>query len=262
MPTCAGLLNAASGIVCGRSTRSLGVMAISYPWECKFCGRGNAAGTDHCAVCRNPAIARPIDFDPRLENERLDAERRRKQLETIPPPLRPVVATLWGICVVGAIVAKVAWSIGVGIVGLGVMIVTGIPAALITKAYEAERPKRRTSGMRVIEFSRNRAQPIALFGSSSASSIRLADGQGEAHVYCVYFEPGGCIGEHPAGFDQLFLVMDGSGWVAGADGSRVTLTAGQGVIFENGEHHSKGSEGGMTALMVQVSTLQCAESGQ
>ena len=116
--------------------------------------------------------------------------------------------------------------------------------------------------MRVIEFSRNRAQPIELFASSSASSVRLADGRGEAHVYCVYFEPGGCIGEHPTGFGQLFLVMDGSGWVAGADGSRVTLTAGQGAIFENGERHSKGSEGGMTALMVQVSTLQRAESGQ
>ena len=52
--------------------------------------------------------------------------------------------------------------------------------------------------MQVIEFSRNFAQPIELFGSISASSVRLADGHGEA----------------------------------------------------------KGSEHGMTALMVQVSTLQ------
>lgn len=57
-------------------------------------------------------------------------------------------------------------------------------------------------------------------------------------------------------FDQLFLVMDGSGWVAGADGSRVTLSAGQGAFFENGARHSKGSESGMTALMVQVSSLR------
>lgn len=116
--------------------------------------------------------------------------------------------------------------------------------------------------MRVVEFARSCAQPIELFGSISASSVRLADGHGEAHVYCVYFGPGGSIGEHPTGFGQLFLVMDGSGWVTGADGSRVTLSAGQGAFFENGERHSKGSERGMTALMVQVTTLQARESGQ
>jgi quercetin dioxygenase-like cupin family protein len=116
--------------------------------------------------------------------------------------------------------------------------------------------------MRVIEFARNNAQPIELFGSSSAASVHLVDGRGEAHVYCVYFEPGGSIGEHPTGFGQLLVVMDGSGWVAGADGSRVALSAGQAVIFEKGERHSKGSEVGMTALMVQLSTLQRAEGGQ
>ena len=110
--------------------------------------------------------------------------------------------------------------------------------------------------MRVIEFSRNDAQPIESFASNSASSVHLADGRGEMHVYCIYFGPNGSIGEHPTGFCQLFLVVDGSGWVAGADGSRIALTAGQGAIFENGERHSKGSEVGMTALMVQVSTLE------
>ena len=115
--------------------------------------------------------------------------------------------------------------------------------------------------MQIIEFSRSRARPIELFGSISASSVRLADGSGEVHVYCVYFGPGGSIGEHPTGFGQLFLVMDGSGWVTGADGSRVTLSAGQGAFFENGERHSKGSDHGMTALMVQVSTLQPPEIG-
>jgi quercetin dioxygenase-like cupin family protein len=42
----------------------------------------------------------------------------------------------------------------------------------------------------------------------------------------------------------------------GADGQRIELTAGQGVFFERGEHHSKGSDSGMTALMVQVTDLQ------
>jgi quercetin dioxygenase-like cupin family protein len=115
--------------------------------------------------------------------------------------------------------------------------------------------------MRVIDFSRSRAQPIELFGSVAASSVRMGDGMGEVHVYCVHFGPGGSIGEHPTGFGQLFLVMDGSGWVVGADGSRVAIGAGQAAFFEKGERHSKGSEGGMTALMVQVADLQVPENG-
>src|SRR5918911_3896544 len=109
--------------------------------------------------------------------------------------------------------------------------------------------------MRVLEFSREQSQPIELFDSVSASSVHLGDGSGEAHVYCLYFGPGGEIGEHRAGFGQLLLVVEGSGWAAGADGRRVALEAGQGVFFERGEVHSKGSETGMTAIMVQVSEL-------
>jgi quercetin dioxygenase-like cupin family protein len=110
--------------------------------------------------------------------------------------------------------------------------------------------------MKLIEFSNEHAQPIQLFESVSASSVRLADGSGEAHVYCVYFSPGGRIGEHRAGFGQLFLVVHGEGWAAGEDGRRVKLSVGQGVYFERGELHSKGSESGMATVMVQVAELE------
>lgn len=110
--------------------------------------------------------------------------------------------------------------------------------------------------MKLIEFSQHFAQPIELFESLSASSVHLADGAGEAHVYCVYFGPGGKIGEHQARFGQLFLVVNGEGWAAGEDGHRVELSAGRGVYFERGELHSKGSETGMTVIMVQVSDLE------
>ena len=50
--------------------------------------------------------------------------------------------------------------------------------------------------MKLIEFLQEHAQPIELFERVSASSRHLADGSGAAHVYCVYFSPGGKIGEH------------------------------------------------------------------
>jgi quercetin dioxygenase-like cupin family protein len=114
--------------------------------------------------------------------------------------------------------------------------------------------------VRIVEFRREAAQPITLFDSSGAFSVALADGNGEAHVYCVHIEPGGCIGAHDAGFGQLFLVVQGSGWAAGADGARVALRAGQGALFERGERHSKGSDEGMTVIMVQVGDLQPTDS--
>jgi quercetin dioxygenase-like cupin family protein len=110
--------------------------------------------------------------------------------------------------------------------------------------------------MKIIDFSQQYARPIEAFGSVAAYSVHIADGSGEAHAYSVYFEPGGMIGEHEAGFGQLFLVVGGKGWAAGGDGHRVEISAGQGVYFERGELHSKGSETGRAALMVQVTDLE------
>jgi len=64
------------------------------------------------------------------------------------------------------------------------------------------------------------------------------------------------IGTHPTGFCQLFLIAQGAGWAAGADGKRMHLTAGQGVFFELGEEHAKGSDTGMVAIMVQTTHLE------
>jgi hypothetical protein len=110
--------------------------------------------------------------------------------------------------------------------------------------------------MRTVRFTRELAQPITLFDSTGAASVPLGDGSGEAHVYWIHIEAGGCIGAHPAGFGQLFLVVAGSGWVAGADGVRIEVSAGQGAYIERGEYHSKGSESGLAALMVQVANLK------
>jgi quercetin dioxygenase-like cupin family protein len=85
-----------------------------------------------------------------------------------------------------------------------------------------------------------------------ASSLEIAEGDGEAHAYVLYFQPGGEIGAHEAGYGQLFLALSGEGWVAGDDGIRQALASGEAAFISRGEIHSKGSETGLTALMVQV----------
>lgn len=112
--------------------------------------------------------------------------------------------------------------------------------------------------MTVIDFSPARARPIELFGSARAASVPLGDGAGEVHVYAVRIAPGGSIGRHVAGFDQLFLVVEGSGWAEGGDGVRVDLPSGRGAFFRKGEMHSKGSAGGLTAIMIQADRVEPA----
>jgi quercetin dioxygenase-like cupin family protein len=98
--------------------------------------------------------------------------------------------------------------------------------------------------------------PILGYESVRSTSAALADGSGEAHFWYVRIEAGGEIGRHEAGFGQLFLVIEGSGWAEGGDGKRVAISAGQGVWIARGEHHAKGSETGLRALIVQVRDLE------
>ena len=109
--------------------------------------------------------------------------------------------------------------------------------------------------IRIVEFTAETSEPIESFSSILASAVPLARGVGESHVYAVHIEPGGEIGAHPAGFDQLFLIVQGSGWVAGSDGVRHSLAALQGAFVPKGETHAKGSEAGMVAIMVQASSF-------
>ncbi len=107
--------------------------------------------------------------------------------------------------------------------------------------------------IRIIDFGAEVAQPVELFSSSGAASVELAHGHGESHAYTLHFAPGGMIGPHPAGFDQLFLVVQGSGWVAGSDGIRQSVGTNCGAFVSKGEVHSKGTVFGMVAIMVQSS---------
>jgi hypothetical protein len=54
---------------------------------------------------------------------------------------------------------------------------------------------------------------------------------------------------------QLLFALSGDGWVAGDDGERLPLAEGQAAFISRGEIHSKGSETGLTALMLQVREL-------
>ena len=106
----------------------------------------------------------------------------------------------------------------------------------------------------------SRLENVSTFESHGTCAVRLAHGHGEAHAYLLQFEAGGAIGGHEAGYGQLLVVLTGRGWVSGHDGVRAEVGAGDMIVFERGEHHAKGSDTGMTAVMVQVRDLSATDS--
>ncbi|MEV6205741.1 cupin domain-containing protein [Kitasatospora sp. NPDC051914] len=98
-------------------------------------------------------------------------------------------------------------------------------------------------------------QVIDRFGSTGATATRIAAGEGAVHLACLTVEAGGIVGAHPAPVDQLFLVVAGEGWVAGPDGRRIPVSAGDGVRWEAGEVHASGTATGLTALALEGPSL-------
>jgi quercetin dioxygenase-like cupin family protein len=93
---------------------------------------------------------------------------------------------------------------------------------------------------------------IDRFESVAARVRRVAP---DAHVVVIEIGAGGIVGRHPAASRQLFTVVRGSGWVAGGDGRRQSIAAGEAVVWEAGEEHESGSDEGMMALVVEADEL-------
>src|SRR5690348_5698255 len=86
------------------------------------------------------------------------------------------------------------------------------------------------------------ARPYDVFG---VTSVEVAAGSGEAHAYVLHFDAGGVIGQHEAGFGQLFFAVSGDGWFAGEDAVRHPVREGEAAFIRRGEVHSKGSDTGL-----------------
>lgn len=75
-------------------------------------------------------------------------------------------------------------------------------------------------------------------------------------MYTLHFDAGGSIGHHRAGPAQLFLIVEGVGGVEGEDGTKREVQIGEAAYFSPGEMHAKGSDSGMTAIMIQLDGLE------
>lgn len=70
-------------------------------------------------------------------------------------------------------------------------------------------------------------------------------------ISSVYIQPGGKIGYHQAVTPQLFLLVQGEGWVKGEIDETLAVQEGQAIFWEQGEWHESGSEKGMIAVIIE-----------
>ncbi|WIG61352.1 MAG: hypothetical protein OJF49_004100 [Ktedonobacterales bacterium] len=112
--------------------------------------------------------------------------------------------------------------------------------------------------MRLFTFSGTSSRPITQFDSVYANITPIARPTGFVQLGCIRLAPGGRVGYHQADIPQLFLVIEGAGWVRGEAPERVAIIAGQAAFWAAGEGHESGTETGMAAIVLEAETLDPA----
>ena len=112
--------------------------------------------------------------------------------------------------------------------------------------------------MKVFAFGRDVAKALGAYDSRQAAVSRVARIEGRVQIAVIHLGPGGTVGRHPAVVNQLFMVVAGEGWVAGNDGSRVSVGPGRAAFWVAGEEHASGTDSGMIAVVIEAKDLDPA----
>lgn len=113
--------------------------------------------------------------------------------------------------------------------------------------------------MKIYRFDTEVGKSIDRYDSSGFVISKVAHLFDEAVVNCAYLHPGGLIGYHQATLPQLFLVVQGEGWVRGKAPRRFSIKTGQSAYWEESEWHESGTETGMTVIIIEGSRFDPAE---
>lgn len=77
-------------------------------------------------------------------------------------------------------------------------------------------------------------------------------------IGCMYLEREGVVGYHYATVPQLFLVMQGEGWVRGEGNEKIRIAKGEAAFWEGGEGHETTTDTGLTAIVIESEELDPA----
>jgi quercetin dioxygenase-like cupin family protein len=113
--------------------------------------------------------------------------------------------------------------------------------------------------MQIVDAAAEANHAIDRYGSHAARFGKLAGLEGSGQVGCIRLEPGGRLGRHTAHLPQMFCVIDGSGEVSGGDGRSHPIRAGQVAFWDAGEIHGSSTVPGMTAIVIELASMQTTE---
>lgn len=99
--------------------------------------------------------------------------------------------------------------------------------------------------MRAFCFDDSAGREISNYGSENVILAWIAHLAGRAHISCMHIGPKGVVGYHQAAIPQLFLVVQGEGWMGGKTTERYRIRGGQAVYWEKAEWHESGTDTGM-----------------
>lgn len=109
--------------------------------------------------------------------------------------------------------------------------------------------------MKIFSFDPAVGRAIEQFESRDAIVTRITRITQQAYVRCFYLDPGGVIGYHPAGENQLFIVVAGEGQVCGQSKEFISIAKGQAALWLAGEWHESRTDTGMTAIVIESQDL-------
>jgi hypothetical protein len=114
--------------------------------------------------------------------------------------------------------------------------------------------------MKIFRFDREVGRAVDQYQSSGFTISRVAQLFDDAVIHCAYLDANGVIGYHQAVMPQLFLVVQGEGWVRGEVPAKTPVQAGQAAFWEKEEWHESGTDTGMVAILIEGTNFDPSKS--
>ncbi|MBI4758256.1 MAG: cupin [Chloroflexi bacterium] len=113
--------------------------------------------------------------------------------------------------------------------------------------------------MKIFRFDPKVGRKIENFGSTNFVLSGIVHLRPDARISCIHLSSNGIVGYHQAVTPQLFLVVQGAGWVRGETSDRIAITVGQAAFWEKGEWHESGTNTGLMAIVIESELLDPSE---
>jgi quercetin dioxygenase-like cupin family protein len=104
--------------------------------------------------------------------------------------------------------------------------------------------------MRIFRIESENGYEIREHGSTNVFLSSVVDVD-TATIHWMRFDPRGSIGGRHLTSPQIFLIVEGDGWVKSNNLEPIPVMVGDGVSWDTGDWHEAGSESGMTVILIE-----------